>query len=82
MKWVSKIVSGVGGVRAICEEQQKKKGIYPFHKKYLLRHNTFFFDVACLTRLLKGKYYNKINCCLLSSSINKMDFILTKALLP
>lgn len=48
-KWdVSKTVSGVGGVRAICEEQQNKKVIYPFHNKYLLRHNTvtlvlFFF---------------------------------------
>lgn len=48
-KWdVSKTVSGAGGVRAICEEQQNKKVIYPFHNKYLLRHNTvtlvlFFF---------------------------------------
>ncbi len=40
MRWVFKTVSGIGGVRAIGEEQQKKKGDCPFHNKYLLPHNT------------------------------------------
>lgn len=81
---MSKTVSGVGGVRAICEEQQNKKGIYPFHNKYLLPHNTVTLVLFFLMSHppVKGEVYDKINRCLSSSSVNKMCFILTPALLP
>lgn len=61
MRGVFNTMSGIRGIRAILEEQQKKKGDYPYHIKKSIFCGTklktcTFFDVACLTYLLKGKY--------------------------
>lgn len=83
-RWVFKTVSEIGGVRATCEEQRKNKGDYLQEESAATQHckSCTFFDVACVSHPpVEEEVHNK-NCCLSSSRMNKMHFILTPASVP